>query len=110
MAGYSISRERINPPPCGECMSESDQCQLHLEIISASACGVPLLVLAEQFFAVFDKADEHDNGGPREARKKHDLEHPHGNNCYLHDADCIAKLPIRLTNFGPFVWSKRRML
>ena len=42
------------------------------------------LVFAEEFFAILDEADEHDNGRPRQADKKHDFQNSHCKDCYLH--------------------------
>lgn len=36
------------------------------------------LIFTEQLFAVFDEADEHDDGGPSQADKEHDFEDLHG--------------------------------
>jgi hypothetical protein len=36
------------------------------------------LVFADKFFAIFEKTDENDDGGPRKADKKHHFQQPHG--------------------------------
>jgi len=46
------------------------------------------LVLPEQFFSVFNKADDHDYGRSCQADKKHDLKHPHCENFQQHVFDC----------------------
>ena len=44
-----------------------------------AAGATPALVLPEEFFAIFDEADEHDHGGARQADKEQDFKQPHRN-------------------------------
>ena len=45
-------------------------------------------ILAEEFFAILNEADEHDHGGSRQADEKHAYKQPHCKKSQYHNHDC----------------------
>lgn len=52
------------------------------------------LILAEELFAVFNEADEDDNGGAGEAGEEKNLENAHSKDCQGQHGEIVAEMRV----------------